>query len=142
MSCNSTIRYDTIRYDTIRYDTIYVCTSTSLRPRLDLASTSPRPRLDLASTSPRPRIDFAWPPQHKKTKTTKKTQKTKCVSNDRSGQCDQNAYRIVKIGAIFGYFRALQSLQVFSYPHGPRQHIFQGFLAVRMVLTNTFLKAF
>ena len=32
----------------------------------------------------------------------KKTKKTKCVSNDRSGQYDQNAYFFVKIGAILG----------------------------------------
>ena len=43
----------------------------------------------------------------------KKLENTTCVSNDRGGQCDQNAYRIIKIGAIFGYFRALQSLEVF-----------------------------
>ena len=31
---------------------------------------------------------------------TKKTEKTKGVSNDRSRHDDQNAYRIIKIGAI------------------------------------------
>ena len=30
-------------------------------------------------------------------------------------------------------------LKFFSCPHGPRQHIFEGFLAVRMVLANTVL---
>ena len=32
----------------------------------------------------------------------KKKKKTKCVLNDRSRRCDQNAYRIIKIGAILG----------------------------------------
>ena len=112
-----------------RYVRMYVCMY------VDLASTSPRPRLDLTSTSPRP-------PNTKQRQTTKKTGKTKCVSNDRSGQCDQNAYRIVKIGVIFRYFRALQSLPVFRCLHGPRQHIFQGFLTVRTVLVNTFCQCF
>ena len=39
----------------------------------------------------------------------KKTKKPKCVSNDRSRRDDSNAYWIVKIGAILGYFWPLQS---------------------------------
>ena len=38
------------------------------------------------------------PADQKKNK--KKKEKTKCVSNDRSGHDDQNGYRIIKIGAI------------------------------------------
>ena len=32
----------------------------------------------------------------------KKIEKTKSVSNDRSGRCDSNGPRIIKIGAIHG----------------------------------------
>lgn len=41
----------------------------------------------------------------------KKTKNAKCVSNDRSRRDDSESGRIVKIGAILGYFWPLQSLQ-------------------------------
>ena len=61
------------------------------------------PRVDLAWTSRGPRVDLAWTSRGPR-------EKTKCVSNDRSRRDDQNAYRIIKIGAILGYFWPLQSL--------------------------------
>ena len=45
--------------------------------------------------------------------TRKKIEKPKCVSNDRSRRDDSNGPRIVKIGAILGYFWPLQSLLKF-----------------------------
>ena len=41
----------------------------------------------------------------------KKFEKPKCVSNDRSRRDDSNSPRIVKIGAILGYFWPCQSLR-------------------------------
>ena len=41
----------------------------------------------------------------------KKIEKPKCVSNDRSRRDDSNGPRIVKIGAILGYFWPCQSLR-------------------------------
>ena len=38
--------------------------------------------------------------ERKKERKKKNGKKTKCVLNDRSGHDDQNAYRIIKIGAI------------------------------------------
>ena len=44
----------------------------------------------------------------------KKSKKRKCVSNDRSGHNDQNAYRIIKIGAILAYFDYFKVLILFD----------------------------
>ena len=41
---------------------------------------------------------------------TEKRENTKCVSNDRGGQCDQNAYFFVKIGAILEVRRPFKVL--------------------------------
>ena len=50
-----------------------------------------------------------------------RAKKTKCVSNERSGHDDENAYWIIKIGAILGYFWPRQSLM-----HSFRPVVFFG----------------
>ena len=86
-----------------------------------------------------------------KTKTMKKThgklekrettKKTMCVSNDRSGQCDQNAYRIIKIGVIFGYFRAFTVWKFLAVRTVVGANILKVFLAVRTVVGANILGA-
>ena len=57
-----------------------------------------------------------------------KNKKTKCVSNDRSRHDDQNAYRIMKIGAILKGCTSVQSFDFFK-----RFPIFQNVKIMKMV---------
>ena len=73
--------------------------------------TMPRSRL---RPRPRPQENLHPPSTTKKRCTTKKSLKTKCVSNDGSGHDDSNRPRIVKIGAIlafFGHFKVFADLR-------------------------------
>ena len=55
-------------------------------------------------------------PRHdRKTAYEKKSQKTKCVSNDGSGHDDSNGPRIVKIGAILAILGHFKVLQIYSW---------------------------
>ena len=87
------------------------------RPSDDPRTTLGRPRTtsdDPRTTLGRPRTTLGRPSDDPWTTLSRPSNKTKCVSNDRSGHDDSNGPRIVKIGALLAIFRLFESSIKFS----------------------------